>query len=72
VAADDCVPLEFTTGSFAAIESRLHAVLPRLMESYELPGAALALIEQGRVRDVRWFGMAQPGAGVPVTRKNAE
>jgi CubicO group peptidase (beta-lactamase class C family) len=67
VADDACVPLEFTAGSFAAIQSRMHAALPRLMKTYEVPGAALALIEQGRVRDVRGFGMAQPGAGVPVT-----
>ncbi|NBC47717.1 MAG: serine hydrolase [Gammaproteobacteria bacterium] len=68
-ATDDgrCTPLEFTAGSSAALHTRMDAALPRLMERFEVPGAALALIEQGRVRYLRGFGMAQPGANVPVT-----
>ncbi|WP_200348027.1 serine hydrolase domain-containing protein [Halochromatium glycolicum] len=68
-ATDDgrCARPEFTAGSSAALHARMDAALSRLMERFEVPGAALALIEQGRVRYLRGFGMAQPGVDVPVT-----
>lgn len=63
VAQEDCAPPALTAGSSAALHARMGAALPRLMDAFAVPGAALALIEQGRVRSTRGFGVVYSGGG---------
>jgi len=60
VAGEDCAPPALTAGTSAALHARMEAALPRHMDAFAVPGTALALIEQGRVRYTRGFGFAEP------------
>ncbi|HEV2148347.1 MAG TPA: serine hydrolase [Longimicrobiaceae bacterium] len=62
-AAAPASPSTVTPSPAAALE----AALPSLLEEGEVPGAALALVEDGRVAWTRGFGVKHAATGEPVT-----
>lgn len=51
--------------------ARIEAAVPRLLAEGEVPGVAVALIEDGRVTWSRGFGVANAERGTPVTERTA-
>lgn len=66
-AAGGCPPPDFHAGRSATLHARLDLALPRLLSQYQVPGTALALVEDGRVAWQRGYGLAEPASGVAVT-----
>ena len=54
--------------SLTMFERRLNVFVPRLMHKYQCPGAALALIEEGKVVWTKGFGWAVYDKHRPVTK----
>lgn len=53
--------------SIAEFEQVLTSELPRWLDEYMVPGAAIALIEDGRVNRAKGYGFADVAAGRPMT-----
>jgi CubicO group peptidase (beta-lactamase class C family) len=49
------------------IADRLDAVVPELLDRFEVPGAAVAVIRGGKVTYARGYGLADAEAHVPMT-----
>ena len=46
---------------------RVHAETPYWLQATGVPGLTVALLEEGKTRDVFCFGTTEPGASVPIT-----
>ena len=44
-------------------------VLPRIAAKYKIPGLAVAVIAQGQLRDIQFFGVRDKNSNAPVTDK---
>jgi len=49
------------------VETTVRAAMPELMRRHALPGAAVALIANGRLRWTAGYGIAVPDKGIPVS-----
>jgi CubicO group peptidase (beta-lactamase class C family) len=49
------------------LTTKMEQVLPQLLEEYQVPGAALALVRDGEVAWSRGYGLADKEQNVPVT-----
>lgn len=54
-------------GPASDLVGKLDEVMPSLLAEYDVPGAAVAVIEKGRVAAIRTYGFADKAAGRPVT-----
>jgi len=53
-----------------AARQRIHAAMPRLLEHYQVPGAAVALVQNGVPDWSHGYGLAIPAQGIPVDPSN--
>jgi len=50
-----------------AVTAQLDALLPDLLRKYRAPGAAVALVQDGKVAWAQGYGLANEASGAPVT-----
>ena len=54
-------------GGLDAFAQKLDQVVPELLEQYQVPGTAVALVHGGRVAWSKGYGLADEATGTPVT-----
>ncbi|MEA1052573.1 serine hydrolase domain-containing protein, partial [Lamprobacter modestohalophilus] len=59
-------PAPHQADSDVAARQRIHAAMPRLLEHYQVPGAAVALVQNGVPDWSHGYGLAIPARGIPV------
>lgn len=59
-------PAPHQADSDVAARQRIHAAMPRLLERYQVPGAAVALVQNGVPDWSHGYGLAIPARGIPV------
>ena len=71
-----CAPVDeertLVTGeSLARLEAELNEIVPKILETYEVPGAAIGILNEGNIWRALHFGMANAAANRPVDSKTA-
>ncbi len=67
LAGVSCDPAPHSLGSALALQHRIDAAMPRLLERHRVPGAAVALVQGGEAGWNRGYGWAIPAQQIPVS-----